>query len=85
MQKILAEVEKVQYALLFTLTFFCLTTVTILLDFIQQRVAKRYHSRAIRENRAYLYIHVFKTLAQVALLWLIVSFIGQIWMGWIKF
>lgn len=74
-----------QYTLLFILTFFCLTAVTVLLDFVQQRIVKKYHLKAMRENRVYLYIHVFKTLAEVALLWLVISFIGQIWMGWIKF
>ena len=73
------------YTLLFVLTFFCLTTVTVLLDFVQQRIARKYHSKAIEENRTYLYVHIFKTLAEVALLWLIMSFIGQMWMGWIKF
>ena len=77
--------KEVPYTLLFVLTFFCLTSVTVLLDFIQQKIARKYYHRVIEESKTYMYIHIFKTLAEISLLWLIVSFIGQVWMGWISF
>jgi len=75
----------VTYALLFVLTFFALTAVTVLLDFVHHRIGRKYYAKMVEESRALLYVHVFKLLAEVALLWLIVAFIGQMWMGWIKF
>lgn len=75
---------RIPYTLFFILTFYCLTVVTIILDFIQQKMLKKHNLEIVEKNRAYLYIYVFKALAEIALLWLIVSFIGQIWMGWIK-
>ncbi|RLE74681.1 MAG: hypothetical protein DRJ56_07025 [Thermoprotei archaeon] len=73
------------YTLLFVLTFFALTAVTVLLDEVQHRIGRKYYMKMVEEFRAFLYVHVFKLLAEVALLWLIVTFIGQMWMGWIKF
>ena len=73
------------YALLFVLTFFALTAVTVLLDFVHHRIGREYYAKMVEESRALLYVHVFKLLAEAALLWLIVAFIGQMWMGWIKF
>ncbi len=75
---------KLPYTLFFILTFFCLTVVTIILDFIQQKMLRKHNLRIVEEDKAYLYVYIFKALAEIALLWLIVSFIGQIWMGWIK-
>lgn len=75
---------RIPYTLFFILTFYCLTVVTIILDFIQQKMLKKHNLEIVEKNRVYLYIYVFKALAEIALLWLIVSFIGQIWMGWIK-
>ncbi|RLE87087.1 MAG: hypothetical protein DRJ49_06910 [Thermoprotei archaeon] len=75
----------IPYTLFFIGTFFCLTAVTVVLDFIQHRLAKHHYIQLIKENRKYLYVYLFKVLAEVALIWLIVAFIGQIWMGWIKF
>lgn len=72
------------YTAFYVLTFFALTAVTIFVDFISMRVLKKHFNKVISEKPIFLYVMVFKTLAEVALLWLIVAFIGQIWMGWIQ-
>ena len=72
------------YAMLFLYTIFLLVGVTIGLDLFQQHSLKIKFSNFLNEGGTDLYVYVFKILVEVALVWLIVSFIGQIYMGWIK-
>lgn len=57
--------------------------IGILLDGLEHMRLKSEAGEGLRYVGMTLYIHVFKVLVQVATIWLIVAFIGQILMGWI--
>lgn len=74
----------ISYALLFISAVFGLTAVVITMDILESKLTRKALDNAIKENRGLIYVHVFKVLAEIAVLWLIVSFFGQILMGWIS-
>jgi len=76
---------EVPYALLFVSAVYALTLLAILLDFLQAKMLGDVLSKEASARRGLLYVYLFKTLSEVAVIWLIVAFFGQIWMGWIKF
>ncbi len=74
----------IPYTLFYISTIFAVIIAIIVLDFIQNKFTKPYFEEIRKEKSFFLYIHVFKVLAEVAVLWLIIAFIGQIFMGWIS-
>ena len=75
----------IPYTLFFVATVYALTVAVVLLDFFESRFLKEALDSTIKTNRQVLYLHLFKILAEVAIIWLIIAFFGQIWMGWISF
>ena len=71
------------YTLFFILSIFGLVCVGILLDGLEHSRLKKEYGDDPMYTGTTLYVHVFKVLVQVATIWLIIAFIGQILMGWI--
>jgi len=82
---VLLETMSVPYTLLFISAVYALTVVVVILDFLQSRMLREVIAREASSRSGLLYLHVFKLLAEAAIIWLIVAFVGQVWMGWIKF
>lgn len=72
------------YTLLFITSVYTLMMLVIALDFLERRELREEYDRVIGARSKLLYLHIFKLLCEMAVIWLIVSFIGQILMGWIK-
>jgi len=75
----------IPYTLFFITTVYALTVAVVLLDFFESRLLKDALDNAIKCKKQVLCVHLFKVLAEVAIIWLIIAFFGQIWMGWISF
>jgi len=71
----------VSYTALFLGSIYTLMIIVIGLDFYQARSLK---GLVGGKEGIPLYLFLFKVLFEVAILWLIVAFLGQIWMGWIQ-
>ncbi|MCX8179991.1 MAG: hypothetical protein N3E41_01230 [Thermofilaceae archaeon] len=56
----------------------------IALDLLERHELGGALEAAVSNNRRLLYIHIFKLLCEMSVIWLIVAFIGQIFMGWIS-
>lgn len=65
------------YTLLFIIGFFIQTIIMIGLDFANSKINK--------ENRYYPLLQVFRVIIAASLIWLMISFFAQIYMGWITF
>jgi len=74
----------IPYTLFYISTIFAVVIAIIALDFMQNRFTKPYFEDIRKKNSIFLYVYVFKVLAEVAVFWLIIAFIGQIMMGWIS-
>jgi len=72
------------YTAFYVYTFFALTLATVALDFLGVKKIKKEIDDVVAKDRAYLYMFLFKVLAEVALVWLVIAFIGQVLMGWIS-
>ncbi|MEM1690986.1 MAG: hypothetical protein QW794_06485 [Thermosphaera sp.] len=78
------SVEELSYTYLFIMSVYTTMVVTIVLDFFERRELRAALENAVSSNRKLLYIHIFKLLCEMAVVWLIVAFIGQILMGQIS-
>ncbi len=65
------------YTLLFIIGFFIQTIIMIGLDFASNKMDKK--------HRYYQLLQAFRVIIAASLIWLMISFFAQIYMGWITF